>query len=551
MLAYNPNTPVLFMVFKYSIKMMQVFEKVRNAKPKKLYIAFEAMPFQLQGENQQHQEANRILSQVDWDCEIQTLFLEDYTEKFNNPVSWFFSHEEEGIILNDRNLPDDIFFGFCSELLEKYRNDTRIGHISGTNYTTSKNHLHSYYFSSLVNVSCWATWKRVWQTVDMGLSTVDYFVESNIIESSPTYTKYKEEWLMRLVDYTPQQDTNAWDIPYTYNNIVNNYLSIVPTVNLVKQIDNDVGAEKIMLNAPLQVITELHHPSFVLCNVSADWEEQETLQKAKNKGKLREGLKDGYDFIKDRFVTLSGQNTNMRIPRIIHQIYEDPVGPSDSLLELAKTWKECHPAWEYRFWSKKEMESFLTAEFPDFIPVYRDFPFNVQRWDAIRYLILYKIGGLYVDFDYGCLEPLDVLLNDTLCCMGMEPTLNAITHNKSLIVGNALMASVPDHPYFELIIKEMMNGGKYSTLPDALRIMETTGPFMTTRLYEQYPNKDEITLLPADLVAPFTLFEIRDLTRGLATPYILNKVEKCFAIHYFGGSWYDQINLTQGLKGAI
>ena len=76
-------------------------------------------------------------------------------------------------------------------------------------------------------------------------------------------------------------------------------------------------------------------------------------------------------------------------------------------------------------------------------------------YKIVRYLILYHIGGLYVDFDYQCIRPLDVLLADSTCCMGMEPTINSCVYNKSLIVGNALMASAPKHPYMAAIIKDM------------------------------------------------------------------------------------------------
>ena len=42
--------------------------------------------------------------------------------------------------------------------------------------------------------------------------------------------------------------------------------------------------------------------------------------------------------------------------------------------------------------------------YPELIPVYESFPYAVQRWDAIRYLILYTFGGLYVDLDYECTD---------------------------------------------------------------------------------------------------------------------------------------------------
>lgn len=93
-----------------------------------------------------------------------------------------------------------------------------------------------------------------------------------------------------------------------------------------------------------------------------------------------------------------------KIPKIIHQIYENYSGPSVLLLQLGKTWKEHHPDWEYRFWNKESIDNFMKKYYPELIPIYNVFRYPVQRWDAIRYLILYQIGGLYVDLDYEYLE---------------------------------------------------------------------------------------------------------------------------------------------------
>jgi len=539
MLNYNTETPILFIVFKYPLTMQQVFEKIKVAKPKKWYIASYITLFHFQ--DKYYKEIEKLFSQIDWHCEVKVFHLGNNKGIFRDPVSWFFSQEEEGIILNDGYLPDDSFFGFCSELLEKYRNDNRIGHISGTNYISQGKSPFSYYFSSLVNTQAWATWKRVWQTIDMDMLTVNYFIGSNAIENSLSYVKYKEDWIGWFLNYVYHREVDDWNKPYTFNNLINNYLSVVPSMNLVKPVmKQNLENNQICIDVPLQTITDLHHPLFVMCEHFFDWSEQKILRETKNKNILNTDLKDGYTFIKDRFVEMSMQNRNMKIPCIIHQIYDNPAEPHESLLALAETWKKHHPAWEYRFWGKKEIEDFIKEEFSDFFPIYKSYSFNVQRWDAIRYLILYKIGGLYVDLDYECIEPIDSLLNNSLCCLGMEPTVNAISHDKSFIVGNAFMASMPEHPFFKAIIEEMINGEKYSTLTKALQIMETTGPFMITRLYEQYPKKDEITLLPADLVAPFSSWEVRDMVRGIESPYIEDKVEKCFAVHYFTGEWISQ-----------
>lgn len=233
----------------------------------------------------------------------------------------------------------------------------------------------------------------------------------------------------------------------------------------------------------------------------------------------------------------------MKIPRIIHHIYEDPAGPPGNLFQISKSWQERMPQWEYRFWNKQMIADFLKSICPDFSDIYHSYPFNVQRWDAIRYLILYHIGGLYVDMDYECIRPLDVLLADSTCCMGMEPTINSRIYNKALVVGNALMASKPKHPYIAKIIEELkknycVNYGE----SESAQVLESTGPFMTTRVYEKFKRKKDITLLPADLVAPLTAREMLALRIGYKHSDILKKIKNAYAIHHFWGTWFEQVD---------
>jgi len=75
---------------------------------------------------------------------------------------------------------------------------------------------------------------------------------------------------------------------------------------------------------------------------------------------------------------------------------------------------------------------------------------NVQRWDAIRYLILDKIGDMYVDFDYESIMPMDDLLKGKTCCFALEKDFIS---NHFRIFNNALMISVPKHPFMRRIVK--------------------------------------------------------------------------------------------------
>ena len=78
--------------------------------------------------------------------------------------------------------------------------------------------------------------------------------------------------------------------------------------------------------------------------------------------------------------------------------------------------------------------------------------------------------------------------------------------------------------------------------------METTGSFMVTRVYEQLKRKKTVTLLPADCVAPLTLWEISMLRAGKGHPDVIGKMEKAFAIHYFLGTWTEQTTEGKNIK---
>ena len=93
----------------------------------------------------------------------------------------------------------------------------------------------------------------------------------------------------------------------------------------------------------------------------------------------------------------------MQIPKIIHQVWEGKTTPlPDFLCKLGKSWRDKNPDWEYVYWDKARMDSFVHEYYPFYMDIYNKFPYDVMRWDVIRYMILYKIGGLYVDFDYEC-----------------------------------------------------------------------------------------------------------------------------------------------------
>lgn len=128
------STPILFLIFNRPDTTRIVFNRIREIRPSKLYVAADAPRTNKLGEPELCMETRAIIKDIDWPCELKTLFRNENLGcklSVSGALDWFFENEECGIILEDDCLPDLTFFSFCKELLERYKDDDRIGHIGG------------------------------------------------------------------------------------------------------------------------------------------------------------------------------------------------------------------------------------------------------------------------------------------------------------------------------------------------------------------------------------------------------------------------------------
>lgn len=155
------KTAVLFLVFNRPETTKTVFEAIRKAKPKRLYIAADGPRKHREGENEKVSSVRQIVTYVDWPCDVKTLFRDENLgckSAVSGAITWFFNHEEEGIILEDDCLPHPDFFPFCESLLKRYANDERIWVITGNNFQNGiQRGEASYYFSRYNHVWGWAS----------------------------------------------------------------------------------------------------------------------------------------------------------------------------------------------------------------------------------------------------------------------------------------------------------------------------------------------------------------------------------------------------------
>lgn len=272
------TTPLLFLIFNRAETTVPVFQAIRQQRPARLFIAADGPRENVASDLENCQKARAIIGQVDWDCEVHTLLREKNLgckDAISSAISWFFSHNDEGIILEDDCLPDPSFFAFCQKLLEKYREDKRIMMIAGTNYFLNQvDFPQSYYFSRYYSIWGWATWRRAWQLYDIRMNDWDYFERHHYLEAMYS-DKRLIRFLKKLLEGVQANKLDTWDVQWTYSCIFQNGLSVTPKYNLITNIGstgthfNHASAIHFMPLKSLD-IENLCHPAWVVPNFVLD-----------------------------------------------------------------------------------------------------------------------------------------------------------------------------------------------------------------------------------------------------------------------------------------
>jgi hypothetical protein len=239
------NTPILFLIFNRPDTTKLVFETIKKAQPTRLYIAADgARNYKENEETICLQTKELVLKNIDWKCEVKTLFRTQNLgckQAVSEAINWFFENEEQGIILEDDCLPEMSFFKFCEQMLEYYKNDAKVFHIGGNNLQNGqKRGDASYYFSHLNHIWGWATWKRAWKNYDIELKNWDSFKKSGGMNSI-FHDREVRNYYKKHIDELIEKQVDTWDLQWTASMWMGGGIAILPNVNLIQNIG--FGAE--------------------------------------------------------------------------------------------------------------------------------------------------------------------------------------------------------------------------------------------------------------------------------------------------------------------
>lgn len=232
------SAAVLFLIFNRPDLTRHTFERIRMARPRKLFIASDGPRAGYPGEEDLCRDAREATYAIDWECEVHRLDRETNLGcklAVSSAITWFFNHVEEGIILEDDCLPDLSFFRFCSELLEHYRNNHSIGIISGDNFQLKPGQ-DSYYLSKYPHIWGWATWRRFWQHYDVELSA--WNGDPNSISPYLQHRRVRKHFAKRF-DAVKYGNKDTWDFQLAHLCFQLRAHCINPSNNLVANVGFD------------------------------------------------------------------------------------------------------------------------------------------------------------------------------------------------------------------------------------------------------------------------------------------------------------------------
>jgi len=300
------DIPIVVIVFNRPEMTEILFERISQVKPLKIYLISDGCRETIKNEDQLVQKSREVFTRIDWECHVERVFSDinlGCGRRVSTGLDYVFEREEYAIILEDDCIPNDSFFIFCREMLIRYRNDSRIVHISGSNFTEKITpQKYSYFFSYYGHIWGWATWARAWKNFDFNMSTYKTFREEIQIENF-FFTKNEQSYFVSNCDNYSKDSTRPWGFRWFYARIVMNGLSIVPRHNLIRNIGingTHINSYSSFLNRTTKdflINSEIKHPVFLLRDVKYD-QEHFRLHILETKFKYLKALKRIFHFIK-------------------------------------------------------------------------------------------------------------------------------------------------------------------------------------------------------------------------------------------------------------
>lgn len=233
-----------------------------------------------------------------------------------------------------------------------------------------------------------------------------------------------------------------------------------------------------------------------------------------------------YNFFKELYNNhtraLNQPQQSPKIPKIIHQIWLGGEVPA-AFAPYMNSWITMHleRGWQYKLWTDDDVEAFGLYN-KDF---YDATDSCGVKSDLLKWEIIHRYGGVYVDMDFECLQPLDILHHCFDFYTGLQPLDTFFVQ-----LGAALYAGKPGDPILKHCIETVKDDWHLKGAPSK------TGPLHFTKSFYAVANKVDnyvAVAFPASYFYPLGAQE-QVLKRSAWVQ------EGAVAVHHWAKSWMPE-----------
>lgn len=235
------SPPVLFIFFSRPDCVARTFAAIRAAQPSRLYLATDAPRPDVPADAVGCAAARALIENgIDWPCTVQRNYASANLgpdRRIVSAITWFFAQENEGIVFEEDCVPDVTFFPFCAELLARYRDDPRVGLISGNQFVRAGWRCRdgaSYAFARLSQIWGWASWRRAWLLHDPAMARWPALRDTPWLDPLFRRRRDRRYWHDRFEEC--HRGRKVWDYRWTFARWAAGQSGIVPAQNLVSYI---------------------------------------------------------------------------------------------------------------------------------------------------------------------------------------------------------------------------------------------------------------------------------------------------------------------------
>ena len=225
------------------------------------------------------------------------------------------------------------------------------------------------------------------------------------------------------------------------------------------------------------------------------------------------------------------QPDKLSVPKLIMQTWKSE-SMNDTWRQGQQSIMKHMPDWQYVFLTDEAMYAFVKDSYPDLYERFCSLRYSIQRADVLRYLWLYKYGGLYIDLDYEVMRSFDSLL-----AAARAPLYVLYSANVRSVLTNSLIMAIPGLTLFYTLAQQALFGkAPMWAFSRHVYVMSTTGPlaFHSAVVGSGVPY----TVLPHKLFLQGSpvLHDIASV-RARATAHSEQLRETAYTVPLDGGSW--------------